>query len=494
MVWFLAPCVVVVLAISASFRMRLWTSNNSPSENHTTHDHINPSWPLQDFQTHKLVVPVLGVSGGETSAASERTLTVEKLSSYPPIFRVKNFLTPAECTTLRRLAVEQGLQPGYVDSDDGLLVDEYGTRKKKKMGIFDRNEDGRLSVNELIRMVDDFFESHVSQQDIKSMLATINLLSLLEESDDETISIQDFIQSDTAAMRHYFKQLIAENPSKRSRHSEMAWLSSNQHSMNDEGLRVMESIRQRVALLTRLPEHVVHQDMEMQVVHYEPTPENEDVNESKNEKNGSGGGGHYTAHFDSLAINEELPCCHITNRRPPCRACRMATVLYSLAGMGNVAGSGGHTAFPLATDESGLHHTAETIEDWRMSSASRESSYCAEDGPGLRIQPELGQAILWYNHDLSHLRDNPSDERPSTSTAEGTAASPALLGDLDRSTIHAGCPASKQHRPAISQQDPTHKSWNAPGKWIANHWIEASNVPGEDEEHYERRIKKRKTL
>jgi hypothetical protein len=395
-------------------------------------------------------------------------------------------LTPAECTTLRRLAVEQGLQPGYVDSDDGLLVDENGAKKKKKMGIFDRNEDGRLSVNELIRMVDDFFESHVSEQDIKSMLATINLLSLLEESEDETISIQDFIQSDTAAMRRYFKQLIKEDPSKRSRHSEMAWLSSNAQHMNDEGLRVMDSIRQRVALLTRLPEHVVHQAMEMQVVHYEPAPENKDANKSNNEKDG-GGGGHYTAHFDSLPINDELPCCHITNRRPPCRACRMATVLYNLSDMGNGTGGGGHTAFPLATNEAGLlhhQHTAETIEDWRMSSASRESSYCAEDGPGLRISPELGQAILWYNHDLSHLRDNASDEPSPLSTTEAT--SPALLGDLDRSTIHAGCPASKPHQLAgAPQPELTHKSWDAPGKWIANHWIEASNVPGEDEEHYE---------
>jgi hypothetical protein len=28
--------------------------------------------------------------------------------------------------------------------------------------------------------------------------------------------------------------------------------------------------------------------------------------------------------------------------------------------------------------------------------------------------------------------------------------------------------------------------WNAPGKWMANNWIEASDIAGEDEEHYRR--------
>jgi hypothetical protein len=37
---------------------------------------------------------------------------------------------------------------------------------------------------------------------------------------------------------------------------------------------------------------------------------------------------------------------------------------------------------------------------------------------------------------------------------------------------------------SISGEERMH--WNgAPGKWIANHWIEASDIPGEDEEHSE---------
>jgi hypothetical protein len=27
-------------------------------------------------------------------------------------------------------------------------------------------------------------------------------------------------------------------------------------------------------------------------------------------------------------------------------------------------------------------------------------------------------------------------------------------------------------------------AWNAPGKWIANHWIEASDMFGEDAQHH----------
>jgi hypothetical protein len=453
MLWFLAPFVIAALAIIASFQHVRWSSSDD-----VTACKANPAWPLEDIRTHQLVVP-------DATTGTERTLTVEKLSSHPPVFRIKNFLTPAECATLRRLAVDRGLREGYVDSDDGLGLGLDG--KKKKMGIFDVNEDGRLSIHELIRMVDDFFESHVSEDDIRSMLATIDL-SLDEQG---TVSINDFIRSDTAAMRRYFLLLIKENPSKRSRHSEMAWLDSRTIEDTDqEGLSliVMESIRQRVAMLTRLPQHVVHPAMEMQVVHYEP---NTSSGDGTNDGDDHRSGGHYTAHFDSLPPSSQ-PCCHITNRRSPCRTCRMATVLYSLS---DVA-AGGHTAFPLAEDGHGENsnrrrHTAETVEDWRMSSASRESSYCAEDGPGLRIQPELGQAILWYNHDIRHLKEG---------AAGSDTTSSALLGDLDRSTIHAGCPSWENQPSPAGQEMP----WNASGKWIANHWIEASNIPGEDEEHY----------
>jgi hypothetical protein len=129
----------------------------------------------------------------------------------------QKLLAPTECATLRRLAMEQGLQTGNVDNDD------LSDNTKKKIGTFDGNNDGRLSVNELIRMVDDFFESHVSHQDIRSMLATITLpLDKLG-----MVSIHDFLCSDTRAMRRYWTKLIHDIPSKRSRHSEMAWLTSS---------------------------------------------------------------------------------------------------------------------------------------------------------------------------------------------------------------------------------------------------------------------------
>ena len=417
------------------------------------------AWPLRMGKGENRTITV-----SDDGTGSERTLIVEKLSSSPPIFRIKQFLTPDECQTLRKLAVQQGLKPGVVDSDDGLSSIR---NEKKKMGIFDMNGDGRLSLYELIRMIDDYFESHVSEEDVRSMLSSINLV--LDVEQNLTISIQEFIHSNTAAMRHYFSSLIQANPSKRSRFSSMAWLVENTISnyANGEGLRVVESIRRRLSTLTKLPDYVVHGDMEMQVVHYKPP------------RDDGSSGGHYTAHFDSLS-SEQQPqsCCHISHRQPPCRPCRMATVLYSLSD----SLGGGDTAFPLALDNDPQHqqqHTAETVEEWRLSSASRESSYCASDGPGLRVPPELGQAILWYNHDIQHYM--------MTDEFQGI---PPLLGRLDRSTIHAGCPVVFDFRQAISNADASsdHASlpWNAPGKWIANHWIEASNVAGEDEAHYEK--------
>mmetsp|Transcript_16415 Transcript_16415/g.39277 ORF Transcript_16415/g.39277 Transcript_16415/m.39277 type:complete len:461 (-) Transcript_16415:208-1590(-) len=402
-------------------------------------------WPLQhDFQTQTVLIP----DGNE-----QRTLTIEKLSSHPAVFRVKHFLSPEECETLRRLAIEGELQEGYVDSDDGLGV---GGTKKRKMGIFDANQDGRLAIFEIIRMMDDYFESHLDEADTLEMLSHMGLVL----DDEGTVSIQAFVQSNTAAMRRYVTQLIDVNPSKRQRHSEMAWIrneSARRADAQDGGHRAatLDQIQARVAALTGLPAHLVHGGMEMQVVHYKE-PDGDVV-----------GGGHYTAHFDSLAISPTLPCCHITGHVPPCRPCRLATVLYSLSDTDD----GGETAFPFAGGDK-EPHTAATVEDWRYSSESRQGSYCQKDGPGLRIKPELGQAILWFNHQIQ--------------CQEVTEALPCnpLLGELDRSTLHAGCPVQKN-----TEVETTTTPWNAPGKWIANHWIEASNVPGDDEEHYRQMVR-----
>lgn len=228
----------------------------------------------------------------------------------------------------------------------------------------------------------------------------------------------------------------------------MAWLNSRSLS-NEDDRQVLSNIRKRVVLLTGLPEYLIHSDMELQVVHYPPTTSGTNVNKEGDIESKTGG--HYTAHFDSLPIDPSLPCCHIVHRKAPCRPCRLATILYSLSDLD----VGGHTAFPLVNDTRRIeNHTADTIEAWRLSSASRESSYCAEDGPGLRIRPALGQAIFWFNH---HHTDE------------------TLLRDLDRSTIHAGCPGSTIQQPSSSDRN---------GKWIANHWIEASDIVAEDKLHY----------
>uniref|UniRef100_A0A7S0FRE1 EF-hand domain-containing protein n=1 Tax=Minutocellus polymorphus TaxID=265543 RepID=A0A7S0FRE1_9STRA len=315
-----------------------------------------------------------------------------------------------------------------------------GKKKKKKMRLFDANNDGRLSVNELIRMFDDFFESHLQEDDIHSVLSFVNL----PLDDAGMISIQDFVRADTASIRRFLLQLLRDNPSKLSRHSRMAWINIQTQQSKDD-VDLLESIERRVAQLTQLPKSVVSGDMEMQIVHYSPNFTNKDGTR------GGGGGGHYTAHFDSLSPTIDVPCCHTTKGRPPCRPCRLATILYNLSdGDGDVAG--GHTAFPLSgkTQE---ECSVEAVEAWKISAASRESSYCASTGPGLRVEPQLGQAVLWYNHNLITADD----------------LGKGVLGELDRSTLHAGCP-SWVARDALT--DGSSSLWNGiSGKWIANHWI-----------------------
>ena len=66
---------------------------------------------------------------------------------------------------------------------------------------------------------------------------------------------------------------------------------------------------------------------------------------------------------------------------------------------------------------------------------TRESEYCSADGVGLRVAPRKGSALLFYSHHLS---------------PDGS------LGPVDYLSLHGGCRVL------------------AGEKWIANHWVEAS--------------------
>ena len=90
----------------------------------------------------------------------------------------------------------------------------------------------------------------------------------------------------------------------------------------------------------------------------------------------------------------------------------------------------------------------------------------------MRVTPKKGQAILWYNH---HVQ--PTDNSESSSgirhfhvsrfleaCADGLADVSAL-GNMDFLSLHGGCRVMEGRE-----------------KWIANHWVEASEDLEQDEQ------------
>ena len=76
----------------------------------------------------------------------------------------------------------------------------------------------------------------------------------------------------------------------------------------------------------------------------------------------------------------------------------------------------------------------------------------------LRARPAKGSALLWYNHDVSET---------------------GALGASEPLAMHAGCPLRAE--PCFGcEPEEMGEAEEEPVKWIANHWIEASNDPAED--------------
>ena len=362
------------------------------------------------------------------------SVDVVTLSLRPLIFEVEGFLSAEEADHIRALATEEGLGDSYT-------LASSATKDRFRLNDYDR--DGVLSVEELILMIDGLVDAHVGADDVRTMIERLGM----DPDGDGAVSKQHLAAPER--WMDYLKRLLAADPAKRSRHSDQVWIYPRQMPAPDP---VLESLQARVAALTQLPEHVVRNSDSLQVVRY-------------------GAGGHYTTHYDSGELAPTRACCHITRpfrstsreqlQHQSCRLCRFATVLYAL---NNARGAGGETAFPLVPNGTlqaldGAQQREEII-GWRHTAASREGSYCG--GPGvLRARPAKGSALLWYNHDVTKA---------------------GALGASEPLAMHAGCPLHAEPAEPCFGCEPEEmgEGEQEPVKWIANHWIEASDDPAQD--------------
>lgn len=206
------------------------------------------------------------------------------------------------------------------------------------------------------------------------------------------------------------------------RHSDQAWLSHDSDPFLQKAIA-------RVMNLGLLPPGVRRNSEAVQVVKY-------------------GGFGHYESHHDSEPDGMG-PCCVDAfakkhgmqtgvyaiksglNKR--CRLCRFMTVIYYLVD----TDEGGGTVFPLADTSD------EILEQWETSSHPlkyKQTRTCVGEDPNrtVVVKPKRGKAIIWYNHKIDR----------------------GHLGPLDVRSLHGACNVGETSR-----------------KWIANHWMSATEHP-----------------
>jgi hypoxia-inducible factor prolyl 4-hydroxylase len=401
-----------------------------------------------------------------------RTVAVTTLSMQPLVFLLDDYMTAEETDELIAAAETKQMTTGSnTFSSKAIQGDKHPAEYN------DLNADGMLDDRELLYAADHVIDGHLTLEDVHAMMRDLDM----DKDGDGSLDKEEQAGGpDGAAVASYLNELVAREPTKRSRMSDLTWLRLVEAP-------VARKLQQRMASVMAVPPAVVTLSQKMQVVRY-------DV------------GGQYTAHLDSGVQPQPrsgkegaMPCCHLARQeerkllhaggesglqmRPKheCRICRYATLLYNLNDVPE--GCGGETVFPLANNATwaaldaaatttvgpkkvpnpaGRKELMKAVNEWRVH-GERESEYCSGgSNGGLRVQPRKGQAILWYNHHL----------QPSDST----------LGEADYLSLHGGCRVRDEEGGGGGAGG---CAWVDHGiaheKWIANHWIEASEDYEEDE-------------
>ncbi|XP_022107684.1 transmembrane prolyl 4-hydroxylase-like isoform X2 [Acanthaster planci] len=298
---------------------------------------------------------------------------------------IPDFFTREECNHIITLAKEQGLESSLTTS----------TGKGKGLTLRDSNGDQKLSLREMQMTLEDGFDIYLDDDDIRQMYAELGV----DLNKDGFLSRQEVDGETIRKISSYVMKVEEEQPIKKSRFSEQTWIYPDK---TEDPL--VQSFQDRIAKLTMLPRVLIDKFSYFQVVHY-------------------GKQGHYNAHHDSSYLDDSSTCCHLTESKQ-CRICRYMTIMVYL---NNVA-EGGETAFPVANNDTYNAYV------FRQTGMMNLNTRCQDSN--LKVQPQQGKAVVWYNHFIN--------------------ASTGWLGDVDPLTWHGGCPVTKGH------------------KWIMNRWIAVS--------------------
>lgn len=177
--------------------------------------------------------------------------TIKTLSTNPPLFEVKNFMTPEECNYLIFLAKRAGLKES--PTHRARAWDFQTTRD-----VFDQwdvNNDSFVDAAEFT-FIRDKGNLYLTEVEMMSMLDTLNI----DKNDDNKMDFLEFQSITAERIKEYFYELSMKYPKLRSRLSEQAWLWH--YGAYDQ---LLEGFHERMARLTRLPHELIEVSEPMQV-------------------------------------------------------------------------------------------------------------------------------------------------------------------------------------------------------------------------------------
>eukprot|EP01039_Chlorochromonas_danica_P001564 gene1564-1709_t len=232
-------------------------------------------------------------------------------------------------------------------------------------------------------------KSFIMGSDVVDTRSMYNTKSASKQEANEAVGKEEDKES------HSLQQDMIEDP-RLYRSSYTAWLPRDD---------ILEKFQRKLSQLLGLPlPYIQHKSEDLQVVKYRL-------------------GGQFKAHSDSSAYHP-----------------RLLTALVYLNTVDEVEGAvGGETWFPFA-GKNASNPPPKTVEEAVVQSLEIYESSSVKDLPGVRVKPQRGRIVIFFNYDLSS-------------------------GVLDPLAVHSGLPVRREDNSQSVALD------NAE-KWIGNYWIE----------------------
>ncbi|KAL5016798.1 hypothetical protein ScPMuIL_006387 [Solemya velum] len=331
---------------------------------------------LANNVTNQPSIELYKLDGGKVGDVKELLLNnvplqMKTLSLEPLLFEIPNFLSSDECAH----HIEQAKKTGLVKSDISRMRSQ-----KKGFPVFNTDDNDVVTAKEMKMTIEHSMDIYLEEEDVLKIYNETGI----DLNKDGIVTVEELKQTTPNIIKTAVLEFIQDRPEKQPIDNEFTF-PYQEHT--DE---MYQALRDRVGEVTQLSPEIF---------------ENHFFKVLKFGKDGFSNG-----HFGSDSARNKTPCC--TNKKDVegqevfCRICRYVTVQIFL----NDVEEGGETVFPLASNG--------TVDIGVLREQGVSNIYKSCDAK-LKIKPELGKAVIWYNHFID----------PESKS----------LGDMDRHTFNGVC-------------------------------------------------------